>query len=108
MSHQIHHATRDHRFAYISTGELSWARATSPAIRPEVKTPRTKSTPVDVDALRSAPIITTASNVAPMTDPDLCMVGTFAGEQHRTERDIARTFEICDFMNKLLMPHLCD
>lgn len=106
MSHQIHHATRDHRFAYISTGELSWARATSPAIRPEVKTPRPKHEQVDPAQIH--PLITTAKNIAPMTDPDLCMVGTFAGEQHRTERDIARTFEICDFMNKLLMPHLCD
>ncbi len=42
----IHHAERDHPFLAISRGHLTWARATSPAIRPEVKTPKRVFTPV--------------------------------------------------------------
>ena len=49
------HSTRDHRFAYISTGNIeSWCKATTSFKRPEVKTPRVKSVEVqDLEACKN-------------------------------------------------------
>ncbi len=107
MSHH-HHATRDHRFAYISTGEISWARATSPGVRPECnkRVKRTFSPVTDIDALRAA------SNakliVAPVSSAqhlDALPVETPAPKRDIAD-DIDRTHAICDALNRRLMPHL--
>lgn len=49
------HSTRDHRFAYISTADISsWCKATTGFKRPEVKTKRVKTVAVqDLEACKN-------------------------------------------------------
>lgn len=83
------HSTRDHRFAYISTADISgWCKATTGFKRPEVKTKRVKSVPVeDLEACKNLILGSKRPH-----DPSKVVIDAHSG----TKGDVAKAVAACE------------
>lgn len=115
MTQQIQHAERDHRFAYISAGDISfWSKATTPAHRPKVKNKHNQHHSAhitDLDALREAAAKLTVSS--PSHDPKTVVLlasdddGGVVGAMKKCDKVVAIAHDriaISDMINRILMP----
>ena len=83
------HSTRDHRFAYISTADISsWSKTTTGFKRPEVKTKRVKSVPVeDIESCKKLILGSPRPH-----NPDGVVIDADSG----TKGDVAKAVAACE------------
>jgi hypothetical protein len=83
------HNTRDHRFAYISSADISsWCKATTGFKRPEVKTKRAKSVEVqDLEACKNLILGSKRPH-----NPASVVIDAHSG----TKGDVAKAIEACE------------
>jgi precorrin-6x reductase len=83
------HSTRDHRFAYISTADISsWCKATTSFKRPEVKTKRAKTVAVqDLEACKNLILGSKRPH-----DPSRVVIDAHSG----TKGDVAKAVAACE------------
>jgi hypothetical protein len=111
----IQHQTRDHRFAYISAGDIGfWAKATTGPTLPKGKqVPRVFSPVTNLDALREAAAKLTVgptnhdpkSVVLLVSDDDGGVVGAMK-KCDKVVRIANDRMAISNMMNRILQPHL--
>ncbi len=85
------HKTRDHRFAYISTGDITrWARGTSRFAYPEPKNTKVPSVPITSKAA------CVMRPVAAKSGARLCMIGAVKQGAPQTMNDLEGTGIVAD------------